>query len=106
MLAHHFLRQVVCWRAGGRALRVSYGSAGGARQQGRCFCAERPTDSEGGDEALESRESDSSGAVDVQPAPEALRTALHAVCDAVGAKQPLERGTLADAHTGTSAAAC
>jgi hypothetical protein len=86
------LRQVVCWRARGRALRLSYSSSGGARVPGRRFCVQ---DSEGGEEPPESRENDSSDAPDQgPPAPEALRTALHAVCDAVGAKQPLERGRL------------
>jgi 16S rRNA (cytidine1402-2'-O)-methyltransferase len=87
------LRQVVCWRARGRALRLSYSSSGGARVRGRRFCVDQ--DSEGGEEPPESRENDSSDAADQgPPAPEALRTALHAVCDAVGAKQPLERGRL------------
>ena len=87
------LRQVVSWRARGRALRLSYSSAGGARVPGRQFCVGQ--DSDGGEESLESRENDSSDAADLgPPAPEAMRSALHAVCDAVGAKQPLERGRL------------
>ena len=60
---------------------------------GRRFCVGQ--DSEGGEESPESRENDSSDAADLgPPAPEALRSVLHAVCDAVGAKQPLERGRL------------